>query len=456
MLMGVRMHMPDQKDLRRERELSGHPLYAREAETVARFVDALRTAEVPADFRELHRDLLGRFIGCQRFLEQLARNKERVKAAIRTAKTEVRDGVVRALSRDIKRIDFDEHAAKAAMSIYRTLGDALVWTLLGYQRTAITVLGEGERVDRLATGDGLHAELDLIEKLWEEDGIVAVHTDITTCMRHGDVLSIEQRAPLRIGLEEVKAGREPFPGSPQMTRLERVKTLINRGYHPTAANGEPIIIEHSPVRFRTHQALLPTLLEQARRETYVSVELEDGLLIEVYDETNPAGLPPPQIDQRAQGAHDETGWWEDERDLLRYSISSRRLRERLHSFSSLAPVALFPLPVEDVAGLVIGRYDVIATLNASLLEEHLAETGIGAVVARGDAAGDSFLEAGRGNARITVPAPVREQILIELMTLGSLFAMVRWLLDQSEKRGSSQPAIVVGYAGEAEHWASHE
>src|SRR3954454_11907669 len=169
----MRRRVPDHKDSRGEQLLSGHPIYARERDNVERFVQDLRAAQGPADYHALHQALLGNFIGCQRFLERLALEKQELKDAIRELASAGKTAELRALSRRVKGVDLDEHAGKAVLSLYRTLGDSLVWALLGYRRAAITVLGEGRRVGRLAADEGLSAELSELEWLWEERGVVA-------------------------------------------------------------------------------------------------------------------------------------------------------------------------------------------------------------------------------------------------------------------------------------------
>lgn len=445
------MHRPDMKDLERERVLSGHPIYARERGNVSNFIIALRAASAPGDYYALHQRLLRSFIGCQRWLEGLEAAKERIKEGIRDAKEEGDDGVVRALSREIKGNDLDQFAAKAVLGIYRGLADALVWHLLGFRRSAITFLGEGRRVGRLADQAGLLPELAEIDSLWRDDGIVAVHADITTCIQHGDVLSIQQWDPRVMELTEVKASRDAAPDSPQMERLERVTELINEGEHPSASDGKPLVVHQCPISLESHFSKLSEHIELAHADTYDSFSPEPGLLVEIYDETNPAQLDRDEVDQRHAEAEAELS--EDpEHDLIHYSISARRLRDRKHSFSSLAPVALYPLAADQVADLVMGGVDVVTTLHATALEDELAASGITARIARGEAAGDSFMTAERGAARVTVPAPVREQVMLEQMTIETLTNVIDWMLEETRARGTDPPAAVLAFPNEAEYW----
>jgi hypothetical protein len=85
-----------------------------------------------------------------------------------------------------------------------------VWRALRYNRPAIAILGTGTRVNRLAAEEGLLPELHEIERYWDR-GIFAIHNDLTTCLRHGDVTAITSRGN---EIVEVKA-------SPRGTRSDR-------------------------------------------------------------------------------------------------------------------------------------------------------------------------------------------------------------------------------------------
>jgi hypothetical protein len=419
---------------------------------VVRFLTSLRKAQTAEDFHDLHLDLFGRFLGAQRFLEQLVDEKTALTAALREAKSKGDDARVRALSGEIANTEADRRAARAVLSILRSQGDALAWKLLEFRRSASTVLGEGERVDRLAATEGLRAELATIDEAWA-NGVLAIHTDITSCLRHGDVLSVVSWEPRQYGLTEVKAG-ETDEDSPQFERIQRAISLLNEGSHPSAANGGPLEIVRSPVGYRSHVGAVAPLLGRAREESYVTAELEDGLAVEIYDESNPARLTRGDFEARQAAFAAELEW--EESDGIIYSTAARRVRDRTHSFSSLAPVPLLPFDVADTSALVMGRLDIITRLNAARLEQRLSERGIEASVARGKSAYDSFLTAERGTASVTVPAHVREQISVELMTLTALIELVDWVLARLEERGESGPTMIVDFADEAAYWTTHQ
>ena len=442
--------VPDIKDLRGEQALVNHPLYQRERETVAVWLGALRSAVTPADFNRIHHDLFGRFLGAQRFLESLAIEKTVANTALRAARDAGDQSELRRRSGELTNLEFDRRAAIAVLGIQRQLGDALAWTLLDYRRSAATVLGEGERVDRLANAAGLEAELALIDEL-SVQGVPAIHTDITSCLQHGDVLAVRSLDPRLYELTEVKAGSRSDSG--QMERLERASRLLNNAFHPTAAAGGPLTIVSGPVPFRTHVGAAAAAIEEARQCSYVALTLEDGLVAEVYDESNPARLSRQDFEDRQAEFRTKLDWREG--DGIAYSTSARRLRDRRHSFSSLAPLPLLPFSVEVTTELLLGGFDIVTTINARRLEERLAKRGIESEVARGEDVEHGFLTARRGRATVTVPATVREQISVELLTIEALVEMVDWTLGEVAKLDSDGPQMIVDYAGEAGYWTRY-
>jgi hypothetical protein len=82
----------------------------------------------------------------------------------------------------------------------------------------------------------------------------------------------------------------------------------------------------------------------------------------------------------------------------------------------------------------------------------LGEKGIEAVVARGVDAADSFLRAQRDEVAVTVPAPVREQVEVELMELDTLVSIIDWFLADVRRRGTGRPHVDLFYEEEKQVW----
>lgn len=71
----------------------------------------------------------------------------------------------------------------------------------------------------------------------------------------------------------------------------------------------------------------------------------------------------------------KVGWSGDEPEILDWMSSIRRMRDRKHSFSSLAPITIFPLVPADVADVVAGLIELIVSLHLPRLERALSRDG---------------------------------------------------------------------------------
>jgi hypothetical protein len=160
-----------------------------------------------------------------------------------------------------------EKVAAGIRAIYRDLADALVWRLLDYQRPVIAALGHGTVVGRLSD-EGLQTELTQIQSLWEQHGVVAVHADITSCIRHGDILAFPSLQPLRICIIESKKSGMFNQHSAQAQRLKQLQDLLDVGAHQRAGGGQPLQFLRPGIRYATyHGSFGGSWRERARRPT---------------------------------------------------------------------------------------------------------------------------------------------------------------------------------------------
>jgi len=449
----VRSLKVDERALEEEREIYAHPRFGAQLIPIAELIGALRAARTAEDFYRLHRVLFGRFLGVQAFIREAGREKRtaRQRVAELSAERPLPCESLRRLNLRIGELDGDLRCARAVISLYRTIGDAIVWVILGCRRELIAPLGEGERVGWLAEGRGLEAEFEEIEWLWTERNVFTLHADLTNCVRHGDLLEVTSFTPRQVRLTEVKAGRAPDPNSKQMQRLARLSQLVNEGSYPGGPSGEPLILRRCPVAHRTHQAVLEEALVAASAETYVARVPEQGLLIEVYDSSDPAELGQAGAEARSEPAR-QAALGPDEDAALVYSTTHRRIRDRHQTFSSQLPLALLPLRIDLLCELLLGRFDVVVSLDPAVLERRIAEAGLGAEIARGEEAGDRFMRLHSERAQITVPAPTREQVLIELTTLDCLTETLAWFIADAESGGFDRPAVALGNLDERSTW----
>ena len=132
------------------------------------------------------------------------------------------------------------------------------------------------------------------------------------------------------------------------------------------------------------------------------------------------------------------------------------MRDRRQSFSSVAPISIYPLDVEDVADLMLGYFDVYTMLNTDILRSQFAERGIDVEIAVGDEADDRFLVARRrvGDRELLVHAGVslREQLLMELMRPENAIAAVKAVQNAVEAEPGPEVVERIVSMAEASVW----
>jgi hypothetical protein len=436
---------PGLSDLRREQRLRETERWRHESLYVAWALRELRAATSPADLYRWHKRLLERFAevqdwatGTRQELARMRSERSRSNAVVQELKAQ-------------------RHAAKAILGLYRCLGDAAAWLLLGWRRAEITALGTGIRVERLPDDErGRQAEIEEIEWLWHARGVLAIHTALTSCIRFGDLISIESWRPRVYRLSEIKAARDSRPDArhqKQLDRLAELTKILNREqwHHELAA---PV---DCPVQIRTHHEHLGMLLRTARQETFASAEVEPGVHITAIDDSDPGGIGPDisgvwaSAMARVEWAS-PTGEGPEQRGS---STPFRMIRDRRFSFPGLAPLSIFPFDSATVGQLMAGPLRFHVIIHLPELEARLHSRGIEACASRGREAEDTFLKILDQDREIAIPAPIAETLTIELMTMDTVADTIQWAVeDPDARRARAESALAFNFANEAAIWSA--
>jgi len=442
------------QDVDRELNVVFSAVFADLRPFVVEAVGALRWADTPEDYVELTVTVLEQFLRHQVAQEQVReRQTERKdKLALLIAQSPRPIVKIRAINQEVKIDERFDHDLVCALHALRGVGDGIAWRALDYDRRAISVMGDGRRVGRLADDKGLKAELDEMGRLWTQERRFAIHNDLTNCLRHGDLTipgTLNGRAAVEVA--EIKvSGREK---SVQSSRLEDKLRFIRTGHRPAVGDGPADRILPPVPRLRTYQGLLREAIVLARAQGYADFSPHQCLTFAVvdYDEVN---RKPALGEDWALRAPRRRGWNPLQPRVIQLSNFTHRLRERHTSFPFLAPYAIFPLAAEDVTDLILGMLDVCATLNCDELQRTLAQAGLQSEVAGGRDAEHFFLRASDGKETITVPAVIREQMLTELMMPETLIETIRVSLAATSSDSAEQPANqLVPYAHEEAVWS---
>jgi hypothetical protein len=406
---------PGTRDVDTEAAIADHIIVGEERPVLVSLVRALQQASEPADFYRLQRKPFPR-AEVQR-TQQLLDTQE-----------------------------FAERCCKAVTHALRCVGDGIAWKALRYDRAAISVLGSGKRVGRLADGKGLDAELEAVAEYWWKDGSFAIHNDLTNCLRTGD-LTLPFEPGGRVAIREVKSGSARRTA--QTKAAEERIAFLRKGRGPVMG-ADSAQLARFAVRVRTDLHVLRRLLADARRDGYARAQPSSSTVVVTVDPRVSRGEPGIDVvtDQARAGA----GWYDDPR-IVRTLTMVRRARERLHHYPYLAPLTVFPLPAEDIAELVFGPLEYITILHAPTLERELAARGIHAeVVTRKPEADRVFLRAVRADAQVELPALVREQLLTELMQPACLIDSLHSMFELIDD-GGALGATLVCLADEAGTWS---
>jgi hypothetical protein len=449
----VAVSVPHRGEIAAEERLLNEPFYQALRPRVLELVGRLQRATTTEEWVYLHRDLLIEFGARQDASgETLPRARLRVRAEIRElARRDPKPlDEIRAQQEILERVDRQELVARASQHTLRQIGDGIAWRALRYDRRAFTILGEGERVGRLAQGVGRDAELSELSRLWEEEGVFAIHNDLTNCLRHGDLTALRERdGEIDVTLIEVKAGARP-DDTPQLQRLEQVTDLLREGRQVRDAGALHVTVV--PAAYETYLDVLPSLIATARDVGYAWARPHECLLVGAVD-YRVWGRESSECSRRSDTERRRVGWGGEEPETLGWTASLRRMRDRGWSFSSLAPYTIFPLSAEDVTDVVMGFVDLVYGLHLPLLERAVTRNAVEVNVRRPGEGDKVFLEAARRRVGVTVPAHLREQMMVELMTPDALNALLDNVLTLNEQRpDEANDRRVVVFADEAAVW----
>jgi hypothetical protein len=412
-----------------ELAILNHPLTAEERPTIVELVGQLHAADGIEDYFDLHVKLLARYLSRQRLRGELEADRIAVRDRIRelVAETPKPLGAIRDQQDLLDRLDRLTRVHVALGAHTRAIADGLVWKALRYDRAAITILGDGTRVDRLADdGIGLQAELDQLDALWEQDHAFTIHNDLATILRHGDLTTIRPDVG-SVEIREVKATATPGANAPQNIRISTATTLINQGVVIDPATGRTQRLHQLPIRPETLLHELADLIEESRTDGYADRLLGSMQHVTVIDYRAWAGRE-DELGKRDSEVTSQLGWG-PEHKTFEWLASYRRMRDRRASFGSLAPLAIFPLDPEDIADLILGYLEVRTLLRGDLLEQAFAAHDISADVMFGDETDEVFLRVARAGVSLAIPPSLRERLLFELLTPDSAIALADGMLD---------------------------
>lgn len=399
-------------------------------ETLLEDVRAFQQASTLEDFFEVQLRLLAQYAARQSVVEDRRAALSRESAQLRQL---VRERLrpldrIRELQYRMDQRRQQERRDDLLSFALRELADGIAWRLLRFDRRAFAVLGDGPRVDRLALGAGFDVELEYIAEHWEQHGRLALHNDLTTSLRYGDLtVLLGADAEAGVGIQEVKAAGQRGMRAKQLERIDARVEFLESNFQARGADGHPVSLQQLPVPYRTHTEDLAVVIARARAHAYADAQLEPALILAAVDYTQLSGRE-EEMGEWPWRLPRERGWTpEDDFHHSRMALQTR-MEQRHDNLSYFAPLSIFPLPAEDLTDLMLGRLDYAVTLRPHALVPAFNRLGIEVEFPTGRDAGREFLRATRARETLTLPLHVRDQMLRELMSTDTLVAIADCML----------------------------
>ena len=253
----------------------------------------------------------------------------------------------------------------------RTVGDAIAWKFLGYQRKTILLMRRGEQAGHFHGKAGTDVEWALFNEHWDE-GEPTLLTGITTCIRHGDLLVDKGSGTLMI--IEAKKNIRHAKGA-QKRRGQELVNQINAEGRYEALDGPSWIVETN-VPLRTYWRDAEPALERASRQGAATWVPTPGLAV--------LFLIPSALNAPSFMAAEEM--IEAERQTAAAAMGASDHRILVHGTNypyragPVAPLSIFPVAPHRAARLVTGDILFSVELHPERLANALRSNGIDAEV----------------------------------------------------------------------------
>lgn len=261
-------------------DLTTHPLYRRNLKTIEGLILALRQSHTLRDLGNLQERLFAAIRSAERG-QQSAENSAQRCADVRREVLRVKaqggrfDKVKLWESQQEEKV-YTQRAEvlKHIRLQLRSVGDGLLWKAVAYDRGYIGAVSaaHGSGNLHLSDAEGLAQERRVIRQCGSR-GILAVHHDLTTCARIGD-LTLIYPSGRRATVEVKKTG---LSGARQSGRLARVQRLLSGGLVAPGGDQPAQVMRSVPGTPRHHLDKYCEVLVEAGMRGHASRVINDYL-----------------------------------------------------------------------------------------------------------------------------------------------------------------------------------
>jgi hypothetical protein len=422
--MGVWDHLADFETIGR---MLQHPAHPGVMSVVESLLGVVRAADDRSQLRMVQTDLFGYILDAERhYSEARKRVKKRQPGA-----------------------ELDETFWRRAIAQLKSVGDAIAWKFLGYDRRKILLLRTGDLAGHFSGKEGTNVEWALFNEHWDA-GEPSLLTGLTTTIRYTDLLVDKGSGVLE--LVEAKKDLAKSRG-PQKRRAKALVELLNTGAPYEGPTGPWQIVECS-LPLKSYWQGAASSVERAAREGVSTYAPIPGLGALFLSPSALIGTTHDEAEKRFETERERAAEGmgrviDGEHSIL---IHSTNYPYRL---GPIAPPSIIPLPTPLAARIVAGDILYTVEVHPHRLVEALARRGISATVALPDDNGDlasgiDVLTFAKGEAKGTMHAQGVEPVGAELQDFDRWAEGVEVALNQE----SAGPKMGVYVAfDETDAWA---
>jgi len=424
-----------------------HPAQQASFGRIAGLIGDLRTCEQPGDFYEFQGRLFGHLYQVEERRGQCSRMIKR----LRRGRGAPQDAPPPPHSGDpgtAESWELEAYVYERVARQLRMVGDGLAWRCFGYDRRVILTLCRNASPGPMYGKEGLPHELRRIQELWENDGHLALHHDLTNCLRIADLTEFTDDG---MWLREIK--REPHTEKAQMDRAQAaVDALMHGGELPGPRRDARLIQLSEP--YVTNLAQLGELIQIAKDTGSAGTALTQGRAL--VASSLPACLRRWGADHAEQGRV-LTATRQQAIEQAGIATATHQIRGLSGDTASrspiMAPWSIYPFPPEECAALICDLLIFEIIVSGEALVTSIEQAGLHgellltpADIQVGDAMG--VLRAHWRERALTWHAHSLGLLLYELVEPGILARGTKEALQLD--RPPAEPVMV--YAGEAGTW----
>ena len=344
---------------------------------------------------------------------------------------------------------------KLVTKAIRSVGDGMVWRLLGHDRAAYYLLAQGHGPAAVATS-GLPAEVRRLAHTVAQDEGIPLLSSLTNCVRFGDLIVFKEQEDggLQTTLEEVKSREDRTPRfTRQRKRLGEVITLLEER---EGRIGElEVNIDTRNVAQESYLPAVLNLIQETLNRGAAGRMFDNYLRVECFA-------------IHAPGAERDSNW------LARESLADMEPWSRGGDFVSegcnlelkqmtrnCAPYSVFPYPDRIRAALLTNQVGVRSYLNISEVFRRFSAAGwkvetdirTGMVEALRDGKDPRdvpFARLRKGRCTVALPPSVATRLLFEYLKPRTVVRELE-LIAQFPREEEKRPSLSY-YPGEMQIW----